>query len=80
MEPFPCRVRTDPLIVGLSALLEEVRLSFYADDATAIVCTEYSVSQLFLLTDIYGQASGARLNKDVHQMLFKRVKESYSVH
>src|ERR1043165_1911839 len=41
----------------------EARMSLYADDATAIVCNKESISKIFLLSELYGHASGARLNK-----------------
>ena len=42
---------------------DEARISLYADDATAVVCNELSVSKIFLLSELYGMASGARLNE-----------------
>lgn len=65
IEPFAHKVRIDRSIVGLAlpGAPDEVRLSQYADDVTAIVCTEGSIERLFYLADLYGGASGALLNK-----------------
>jgi len=65
IEPFAHRVRTDKLIVGLTlpGAPDEARVSQYADDVTAIVCSDSSVDQLFYIADLYGRASGALLNK-----------------
>lgn len=65
IEPFAHRVRLDRHVVGvqLPGVDREARIAIYADDATAIVCDEKSIRKIFLLSELYGLASGARLNK-----------------
>ena len=43
---------------------ENARVSLYAYDTTAIVCSEQSVSKLFSIAELYGRASGVKLNTD----------------
>ena len=65
-EPFAHRVRMDGSICGLAlpGAPDETRVSQYADDFTAVVCSAGSVDRLFYLADLYCSASGAMLNRN----------------
>ncbi|PJE77730.1 hypothetical protein CI610_03342 [invertebrate metagenome] len=65
LEPFAKKVRDDPEIIGikLPGSSQSAKISLYADDSTGICCTVSSISKLFSWCDLYGRASGAKLNK-----------------
>jgi hypothetical protein len=65
MEPFAHAIKADPHIRGLSlpGSTGEARISQYADDTTLILTSKASISKVFLVSELYGLASGAKLNK-----------------
>ena len=66
IEPFASKVRLDVHIRGfrIPGSKEECRISQYADDCTFTVMDKGSVLKILNLSELYGMASGARLNKD----------------
>ena len=66
MEPFAHKIRTEPNIIGLQlpGSKEQVRISQYADDTNIVVCNKYSIRKVFHLVDLFGLASGSKLNKE----------------
>ena len=65
IEPFACKVRSDGHISGfkLPGGSDESRISMYGDDWSFTVLDLKSVSKILNISEIYGLASGARLNK-----------------
>ena len=65
LEPFAKKVRDDPDITGikLPGSANSAKISLYADDSTGICCTDSSIQKLFFWCDLYGKASGAKLNR-----------------
>ena len=66
IEPFACRIRSDPYILGLKlpGRGEEVKIVQYADDNTIIVTSKLSVQKVFSVSELYGRASGAKINRE----------------
>ena len=65
VEPLACYIRNDPKITGFHLPGgSHVKLSQYADDITGILHDPSSVNQFLKIVDKFGQASGARLDKD----------------
>ena len=64
IEPFAHRIRNDPHIRGFKApgSLNETKISLFADDNTPIVCDYQSIRKVFLVSELYGLASGGRIN------------------
>ena len=66
IEPFAHRIRSDPHIKGLklpgSAL--ECRITQYADDSNVFCTSISSMKKVFLLSELYCLASGAKINKE----------------
>jgi hypothetical protein len=65
IEPFGHRIRTDPHIVGLRLPCSDIeqRIVQYADDNTCIVTSVGSIRKIFVVAELYGLASGSRLNR-----------------
>ena len=65
IEPFACKIRCDSHINGfkIAGGSSESRISMYADDCSLIVLVLKSVSKILNISEIYGLASGAKLNK-----------------
>ena len=65
IEPFACRIREDFHIQGfkIGNSGAESRISMYADDCSFTVMNLSSVSKILNISEIYGLASGAKLNK-----------------
>jgi len=65
IEPLAEAIRKDPAFDGLKlpAAQEEIRISQYADDTNTIVTSERSIETTLKWFDVYGMASGARINK-----------------
>ena len=66
IEPFAVKIRSDPHIKGvkLPGSKEFSTISQYADDTTLTVLDRFSVQKILLISELYGLASGAKLNKD----------------
>lgn len=66
IEPFAIKIRCDPHIqgLGLPGCNQESRISQYADDTTCIVTTLQSITKIFVVSELYSLASGAKLNKE----------------
>ena len=65
VEPLACYIRNDPNITGFHLSDgSQVKLCQYADDITGILHDPSSVSHFLKIVDKFGQAPGARLNKD----------------
>ena len=65
VEPLACYIRNDPNITGFHLPGgSQVKLCQYADDITGILHDPSSVNHFLKIVDKFGQASGARLNKD----------------
>ena len=66
IEPFACRIRSDPHILGLKlpGRGEEVKIIQYADDNTIVVTSKQSIQKIFTVSELYGLASGAKINRD----------------
>ena len=65
VEPLANVIRNDPLIKG--AFLPgggQVKLCQYADDITGFLADTFSVRRFLKIVDTFGNASGAKLNKD----------------
>ena len=64
LEPFACKVRSDPSICGikLPGSTDTAKLSMYADDSTAICVDDYSVEKVLYWCKRFGLASGSKLN------------------
>ena len=65
IEPFACKIRCDSHINGfkIPGGSSESRISMYADDCSFTVLDLKSVSKILKISEIYGLASGAKLNK-----------------
>jgi len=65
IEPLAEAIRRDGAFDGLKvpAAQEEIRISQYADDTNTIVTTERSIETTLKWFNVYGRASGARINK-----------------
>jgi len=65
LEPFARKVREDPSIIGikLPGKSDSAKISLYADDSTGILCSEESIGKLLYYCELYGKASGVKLNK-----------------
>ena len=65
IEPLATKIRKDRKIEGfqLPGSGEVVKISQYADDTTLILTSVASVQKSLLACELYGLASGARLNK-----------------
>jgi len=72
IEAFARRIRSDPHIRGLRlpTVREELKITQYADDSTLVLTDWSSPRKAFLVAELYGLASGARLNVDKCQGLF----------
>ena len=65
LEPFAVTVRKDPEIRGLRLPGgQEVKLSMYADDNSAVLTTDGSIVRLFKVVELYNKGSGSLLNMD----------------
>ena len=68
MEPFAVIIRKDPHICGLqlpiSTCTEECHISQYGDDSKITVRSYPSMHKVFLISELYCLASGAKINKD----------------
>lgn len=66
MEPFANKVREDKNIVGLKmpGTKDQVKISQYADDTNIVITTLRSGYNVFKLIDLFGMASGSKLNLD----------------
>ena len=66
MEPFAIAIRNDNHITGfkLPGTSFETRISIFADDCTFVVMDKLSVSKILNICNIYGLASGSRINKE----------------
>ena len=66
IEPFAQLVRLDPHIKGLKmpGLAEECRITQYADDSNIIITSTTSLQKVYLIAELYGLASGAKINRD----------------
>jgi len=66
IEPFAIKIRCDPHIQGLSlpGTEAEARISLYADDTTIIFTSLPSVQKTMLVLELFGLASGSKLNRD----------------
>ena len=64
IESFAVKIRSDPHIQGIvfPGSTHETRISLYADDNTGIVVTMTSIRKFLLVSELYGLASGSRLN------------------
>ena len=69
---FPRKICDDPDIHGvkLPGSNESCKISLFADDANGIVITDSSIERIFYWCDLYGKASGAKLNKTKTKGLF----------
>ena len=65
IEPLAEAIRKDGAFDGLKlpAAHEEIRISQYADDTNTIVTSERSIETTLKWFEVYGRASGARINK-----------------
>jgi exonuclease III len=72
IEAFARRIRCDPHIRGLRlpTVADELRITQYADDSTLVLTDYHSPRKAFLVAELYGLASGARLNVDKCQGLW----------
>ena len=66
IEPFAQKIRLDKYIKGLQlpGSLIECKISQYADDTNCIVTSKESIRKIFVLSELYSLASGAKLNKE----------------
>ena len=66
IEPFANIIRLDTHISGFKTpgYGNEIRISQYADDCTFIVLNTLSISKILNICELYGLASGAKLNKE----------------
>ena len=66
IEPFACRIRSDPHISGLTipGMQESIKIVQYADDNTIIVKSPMEVQKVFTVSELYGLASGAKINRE----------------
>ena len=67
IEPFALRVRSDPHIKGITlpgSNGKECRIVQFADDNTCVVTTKESIRKVFILSELYGLASGSEINKE----------------
>ena len=66
IEPFAHKIRRDVNIRGLHlpGTHDEARISQYADDTNIIVRDRASIDRVFWLVELYGLASGSKLNKE----------------
>ena len=72
IEPFGHVIRNDNHIKGFKVPGggDEARVSMYADDCTFILSNKSSVQKVLLISDLYGYASGAKLNKQKSWVFF----------
>ena len=65
IEPFAAQIRCDPHICGLHLPGSgvEAKILQYADDTTCIVTTKASIQKVFLVAELFGEASGSVLNR-----------------
>jgi exonuclease III len=65
IEPLAEAIRKDAAFDGLKlpAVQEEIRISQYADDTNTIVTSERSIETTLRWFEVYGKASGAKINK-----------------
>ena len=66
LEPLIRKMCKDRDIVGLKlpGSHDECKISVYADDVTGILTTEKSIEKFLYWTELFGKASGSKLNKD----------------
>ena len=66
LEPFATVIRNDNHVKGfkLPGSNFESKISIYADDCTFIVTDKLSVSKILNISDIFGLASGSKINKE----------------
>ena len=66
IEPFAIKIRSDPHISGLKlpGSNDESRISQYADDTTCIITSYSSIRKIFMVSELFSLASGAKLNRD----------------
>ena len=64
IEPLAIKIRRDNSIKGIRLPVtgEEAKVSQFADDITLILTTEYSVSKVMTLFDVFLYASGSNIN------------------
>ena len=64
IEPLAIKIRRDNSIKGIRLPVtgEEAKVSQFADDITLILTTEYSVSKVMTLFDVFSYASGSNIN------------------
>ena len=82
LEPFARKVRADEDISGvrLPGSMEQVKISLYADDSNGICTDDKSIGKLLYWCELYGRASGAKLNKSKTKGLFLGKWKSRSDH
>ena len=66
IECFACKVRSDSQIKGfkIPGFQDEYKISQYADDCTFMVMNTSSVCKILNICEIFGLASGSKLNKE----------------
>ena len=66
LEPFARKIRNDKDIVGvkLPGSPDECKISLFADDSTGILCNDNSIKKFLYWIELFGKASGSKLNKE----------------
>jgi hypothetical protein len=66
LEPFVRKVCKDKDIEGLKlpGSPEQCKISVFADDITGILTTDKSIKKCLYLINLFGKASGSKLNKN----------------
>ena len=83
LEPFARKVRNDKDIKGikLPGSPDEIKISLFADDSTGVLTTDYSIHKFLYWINLFGKASGSKLNKDKTKGLWlgewKNRKDNY---
>ena len=66
LEPFAIKVRNDSSITGvnLPGSTDTSKITLFADDSTGVLTDDKSIDRFLYLIDLFGKATGSRLNKN----------------